>query len=39
MKIKLKKLKPRNPLVIVVMRKSVRKHKNKKKLILAKLKD
>lgn len=39
MKIKLKKIKPRNPLVIVVMRKGVRRHKNKKKLILAKLKD
>lgn len=39
MKLKLKKLKPRNPLIIIVMKKGVRKHKNKRKEILAKLKD
>lgn len=30
-KVKLQILKPRNPLVVEVMRKSVRKHKNRKR--------
>ena len=31
MKIKIKKIKPRNPFVVLVITKAVRKHKNKKK--------
>lgn len=30
-KVKIKTLKPRNPLVVEVMRKAVRKHRNKKR--------